>query len=746
MVPLVFALALACYWPALHGAILWDDPAHIPRPEARTWAGLGRIWTDVRFTQQYYPVLFTAFWLEHRLWGDATLGYHLTNVLLHATSCCLLALLLRRLWSRREAPGPSRGIAPPPDAAWLAALLFAVHPIAVESVAWITEQKNTLSLAFYLLAALLYLDFDDTRRGRRLGAASVCFVLALGSKTSTVTLPAALLVVLWWKHGRLGWRRDVLPLLPWFAASAASGLLTSWLERNFIGARGVDFDLSIPQRVMLAGRVVWFYVGKLLWPADLNFFYPRWDASRAVPGWAGFVAAALAVTIACWLVRRRSRGPLALWLLFVGSLFPVLGLFKVFFFVFSYVNDHFVYLASLGLFAGAAAVIGWVLTLGPRWSRISGMVGCALLLAALGLHTRRQSALYTDNETLFRATLAKNPEAWMAHLILGFELGKDPARHAEAVAECRRAVALKPGYADAQFGLAVELAKTRDGTAEAIEHYERALALWPEKLEARVNLGVLLSKEPGRLAEAVTHYEAALRIRPDDPEIHNNLANALARLPGRSPEALAHYQEALRLRPAYPEAHHNLAVELARHPGRAAEARAHFEAALAQKPGFAEAREGLAAAHYLLAEQSAGPGEAIPHLRAALEVKPDFAEAHGTLAAALAATGASPADVLAEDEAALKLKPSLAWVRRNRFLHLAQTPGREADALADGEALLRSDPEFAEGHNVLGVLEAQRGRLGAAEAHWRRALELQPNYGPALLNLRRLEQLKSTEK
>src|SRR6185312_9465318 len=224
-------------------------------------AGLGQIWTRPGATQQYYPVVHSAFWLEHRLWGDATLGYHLLNVLLHVTAACLLAAVLRKL----AVPG-----------AWLAAFLFALHPVAVESAAWISEQKNTLSTVFYLLAALAYLRFDARRTAGAYALGLLCFLLALFTKSVTATLPAALLLVLWWKRGRLEGRRDVRPLLPWLAAGLAAGAFTAWVERHFVGAQGPAYVLDLPQRCALSGRIIWFYLGKLAWPARLTFIYPHW--------------------------------------------------------------------------------------------------------------------------------------------------------------------------------------------------------------------------------------------------------------------------------------------------------------------------------------------------------------------------------------------------------------------------------------------------------------------------------------
>jgi len=239
--------------------MVWDDDAHITEAQLRSLAGLGRIWWDLGATQQYYPVLHSAFWIEHRLWGDAMVGYHLTNVFLHGLAAGLVVVVMRRL----VLPG-----------AWLGGFLFALHPVAVESVAWISEQKNTLSAVFYLCAGLAYLRFDRTRRPAPYWFALACYGLALLTKTVTATLPAALLVILWWQRGRLSWRRDVCPLLPWLALAVTAGAFTAWVEWTFIGAHGAAFTLSLGQRILIAGRAFWFYLGKLLWPANLSFIYP----------------------------------------------------------------------------------------------------------------------------------------------------------------------------------------------------------------------------------------------------------------------------------------------------------------------------------------------------------------------------------------------------------------------------------------------------------------------------------------
>jgi hypothetical protein len=310
------------YLPAMGGQVLWDDDAHIPKPELQSLNGLYRIWFDVRSTQQYYPLLFTWFWLQHQLWGDQMVGYHVINLALHIGAACLVYLILRKL----RIPG-----------ALLATAIFALHPVHVESVAWVTEQKNTLSAVFYLAAMLAYLNFDETRERSSYFLAIVLFVAALLSKTVTVTLPPALLVILWWKRGSLQWKRDVVPLLPFFALSLVDGLLTVWVERKVIGAEGPDFDLTIAQRFLLAGRASWFYLEKLLWPLDLMFVYPRWQLDPAQWWQWLYPLTAIAVLVALWVMRRTSRAPFAAALFFLGTLIPVLGFLNVFFFGYSFV-------------------------------------------------------------------------------------------------------------------------------------------------------------------------------------------------------------------------------------------------------------------------------------------------------------------------------------------------------------------------------------------------------------------------
>jgi tetratricopeptide (TPR) repeat protein len=663
---LVFGLVLACYWPALRGGLVWDDLAHVTRPDLRSLAGLGRIWSDVHSTQQYYPVLHTAFWIEHRLWGDATLGYHLVNVLLHATACCLLAIVLRRLW-RSDTTAPRV----PDSGAWLAALLFAVHPVCVESVAWISEQKNTLSLVFYLLAALAYLDFAEGRSWRSYGLSLAFFILALATKTVTATLPAALLVVLWWRNGRLRWRRDIVPLIPWFVAAVAAGLCTVWIERKLVGAEGAAFDLSAGQRVLLAGRVIWFYLGTLAWPADLTFIYPHWDVPAAGAGWSGYLGGALAATAGLWLIRQRSRGPLAGWLYFVGSLVPVLGFFNVYPFQFSYVADHFQYLASLGIIAIVAAGIAMVVARASPPARAGGWMSGALLIAGLAFLSNLQSRTYRDSEALYRTTLERNPACWMAQINLAAELVKSPAGVPEALIHYEEALRIRPDNAEAHNNLANELVKLPGRTPEALGHFERALQLNPTFVEAHVNLANALAKLPGRMPAALAHYGQALRIDPGNAETHYCLANTLATIPGRTTEALAEYEQTLRTRPDYAEAHDNLAGLLAKLQGRLPEALAHYAKSLRLNPGLAKTHYNLAVALETLPGREA---EVLAHYQEALRLNPDYAEAHNNLAVLFARAGQLE-QARQHWETALKLKPDYEDARRNlRLLQQLKRP------------------------------------------------------------------------
>jgi protein O-mannosyl-transferase len=660
---LVIAVFLA-YQPAWQGGFIWDDDAHLTSPELRSWHGLYRIWFDLGATQQYYPLLHSAFWLEHKLWGDSPLGYHLVNILLHTVAALMVAAILRRL----KVPG-----------AYLAAAIFALHPVQVESVAWITELKNTLSAVFYLAAAMLYLGFDQERKKSFYAGALLLFVLGLLSKTVTATFPAALWVIFWWQRGRLSWRRDVLPLVPLFVLGAAAGLFTAWVERKLIGAEGAAFDLTIVDRFLISGRVIWFYLGKLFWPVDLIFIYPRWDINQYVWWQYLFPVAALLLAAVMWNLRRRWRGPLAGLLFFVGTMFPVLGFFNVFPFIYSFVADHFQYLASLGVITLVSAGIVLLFKRWWLWDRIVGYALCLALLSTLAILTWQQSRMYTDVVLLYQTTIEKNPNCWLAYNNLGKTLtqaGKpieaieyfrqallikahmtealnnmgnalgDLGRLQEAINNYQQALRIKPNDPEVHNNIGSVLG--RSGRPEAaIEQYRLALQLNPDFPEAHNNLGAALMQK-GMIEEAIEHYQKALQINSNYPQVHNNLGNALSKV-GKPQEAIDQYQQALALKPDYPEAHFNLGLALVGER-RIPEAIAHYRQALRFKPNFAEAYNKLGAVLVLADRQP----EAIENFQKAITLKTDFVEAYANLATSYANTN-RPNEAIAAGQKAIEL-------------------------------------------------------------------------------------------
>ena len=646
---------LAAYIPALNGGLLWDDDRHLTSAGLQSLHGLWRIWFDFGATQQYYPLLHSAFWVEHRLWGDAMPGYHLTNVVLHALSAYLVVRIVKYL----GIPG-----------AWLAGFLFALEPVCVEAVAWVSEQKSTLSAVFYLASALCYLHFDRSRRRSQYFLALALFVLALASKTVTATLPAALLVVLWWQRGRLEWKRDVAPLLPWFALSGAAGGVTAYVERTFVGARGPEFTLTLGQRCLVASRAIWFYLGKLIWPANLTFIYPRWTVDPAA--WRQYLFPAALLALLAFLCRlaltQRRRGPLAGFLFFAGTLFPALGFFNVYPFLYSYVADHFQYLASLGVIVPAAAGLTAVARRTPT-SASQRMWAAGALLVVPAVLTWRQSGIYEDAQTLYRATLERNPECWLAHNNLGGELLEEPGGLTEAISHFEAALRLQPNYPQTYNNLGLALSRIPERRPEAIHYFEAAVRIQPNYEQAQNNLGLALSNLPGRLPEAIAHFEAALRTDPDYAQAHNNLGSAWSNTPGRLQDAIAEYEAAVHIQPDFAEAHYNLANALSDSPGRLA--------------------------------------EAISQYQETLRLQPDNPQAHNNLGIALSAMPGQMANAIAEYEAALRIRPDFADAHYNLGLALSKTSGRLPDAISECELALRIDPDFMPARRMLERLRAR---------------------------------------
>ena len=564
-------VTMLAYQPAWHGGLLWDDDANRTTLELRSLDGLKRIWFVPRTTQQYYPLLYSSYWFQQRLFGDSTTGYHLVNLLLHIGCAVLVLKILRRL----RVPG-----------AELATIIFALHPVNVETVAWIAERKNTLSGIFGLAATLLYLKFDDSRSRRTYACGLVLFFLGLLSKTAIVTLPFTWLVIFWWKRGTISWRRDVVPSIPFFLLSAGAGLMTRWVESGNMDYKANTLAFAPLDRCLIAARAFWFQLGKVLWPSNLMFVYPRWDINAGVWWQYLFPLAVLGLLVVLWSLRRWSRAPLAGVLIYICLLLPTLGFLNQYFFIYSFVSDHWQYLACLGIITPCAAGIVLLVQRFKYW-QVWLEPGTTLLLGgALFLLTWQQSRMYTDNETLYRTTIARNPACWMAYTNLTqmvYEAGRIP----EAMELFSQALRIKPAVAHYSLGNAL----IRTGRVlEAIDEYKQALQIDPGYAEAHTNLGDALFLT-GRTSEAIDQYEQALRISPNYAHAHINLANALVKT-GRASEAIDHFNQALRMTPNFGAAHNNLGAVLGQ-MGRISEAIEEVKTALRINPSDSEAWNNL---------------------------------------------------------------------------------------------------------------------------------------------------------
>jgi tetratricopeptide (TPR) repeat protein len=685
---LLCGLCLIVYFPVLYGSELWDDGFHLTAPGLRSLSGLGHIWFQLGATQQYYPILHSFFWLENSVWGQSVLGYHLANICLHVINAYLFFILLRHL----EIKG-----------AWLASFLFALHPLGVESVAWISEQKNTLSLMFYLSSALVYFNWLVSKNKNTYIIALVLFILALLSKSVTATLPCAILVILIWKKGSLNFKEDILPLTPWFILALVSGLFTVWVERYVIGANGLNYTLSVVSRIILSGKIILFYVAKFLWPKHLSFIYSRWvidvtDASQ-------YLALALCIVTLISLVfwRRRYAGSLCVALLFIGTLFPVLGFFNIYPFAYSYVADHFTYHACLALFAGIAAL--WS-TYNLKCSQSHSLVKRRLpiimamgVLTALGSKAYTQAKNYTDSETLYRATLQTTPDCFLAHNNLGVMLSE------------------------------------RGESREALKHFYAAMDANPNYPQSYKNYADELSKNPGHDEEVLALYTHAIALNPSYTEAHESLANQLSQMPGRAEDAEKEFQKTLLLRSSYAKAHNDYAIFLGNMPQRHEESIRQYIESLKIEPLNATTHENLA---YEYSKETKTLRESIGEYTIALSLNPSSATAHNNLANLLAPNSSQAALAISHYESALKLNPSYAEAHNNLGNILVKDPYRLADAILHYKAATRINPSYAEAHFNLAVAYANLGQLQDAVLEFQLAIKAKPDFQEAKDDLSRL--------
>jgi tetratricopeptide (TPR) repeat protein len=712
----LMAATMIAYLPMWHAGFIWDDDVLLTaNPLIKSPHGWYQFWFTTK-TPDYFPVMSSAFWLEWRLWGMNPTGYHIVNLLLHA----LNAILLWQLLARLKIPG-----------AGLAATIFALHPVNAATVAWIAELKNTLSLCFFVLALLAFLQFDDTRRWRWYALSFGAFLFALLSKIEVAPLPFVLLGIVWWRRGRVEWK-DLRHSLPFFAAAFGLGLVSIWYQTHVAIGHDVVRTDNFWARLAGAGWAVWFYLGKTLWPVNLIPIYPRWqiDPTQLVSYVPGLLLAAGFLVL--WPYRR-SWGKA--WLFGLGyavlMFLPVLGFVNIYFFRFSLVANHWQYFSIIGPVALAAAGITRAtgfLGEGSSWVK---PVFCGTLVLTLGALTWRQSRMYANDERLWRTTIEQNPGCWAAHNNLGTVL-IEKMQLTEAVAQLQQALAINPDYSEAADNLGKAFLQA-GRTDEAVAQFQRALALQPGNAIAHYNLGNALLQK-GQTGDAILHYQTAVTLQADFAEAHYNLGNALLQS-GQSDDAILHYQTAIGIKPDYFDAHNNLGTAFFE-KGKVAEAIAQYQAAIKIQPGNAETHNNLAYALLQNGEVEASMAQS----KEALKIQPDYAIARKNLGAALYQIGQVD-EAIIQFQRALTIQPNLveaqsdlahiAWV-------LATSPDPSVRNGTKAVELAGQTDRLSGGRNpamaaTLAAAYAEAGRFAEAITTARRALQLATGQNNATL-------------
>jgi tetratricopeptide (TPR) repeat protein len=659
----------------------------------------------------WHPLTWISHMVDCQVFGLAPRGHHATNLFLHALGSVLAFLSLRSLTGRTEASA-------------LVAVLFALHPLNVESVAWISERKNVLSTVFWFLALGAYGSYARRPSVGRYLLVALCLALGLLAKPMVVTLPCVLLLLDVWPLRRVSlgsaeapsrMRTLVLEKLPLLLLSLLSSVLTV-LAQSSGGAvtslEAIPLSSRVPNAIVSYAEYLW----KMLWPSGLAAFYPHPGASAA---WRVAVSALVLLAASALALRQASRRPFLLvgWLWYLGTLVPVIGLVQV---GSQAMADRYAYVPLVGIFvllAFAADEAGGGTTRGVL------RAAAAAWLLALGLLTARQARFWHDSRSLFEHALAVTRKNYVAETNLGLVYAKE-LHWEEAVAAFRRALAIRPGHAEARGNLGVALAKL-GRVDEAIPHLERALRYDPGSALNHANLGLALR---GRdRARALEHMRRAVELKPDFMEAHLNLGAALLDA-GQAGEGQAAFEAALRIDPGSAAAHFRLGAILLEH-GRPEEAAPHLEEALRIDPGLAGARNSLGVARL----RAGRPDLAIPLFREVLEKSPRDADALANLGTALVRTGH-----LAEGEpplrAALEEKPDHAAAHVSLGAILARR-GDPGAALPHFVAAVKADPNQAEAQSNLGAALLQLGKTDDALGHLRKAVELNPRQPDAQANL-----------
>ena len=738
---LLTLLVVVSYYPALMAGFIWDDVIFTDAKPVREWSGIWDIWFSPRsLTQEghYWPVVYTSFWLEHKLWGFEPAGYHAVNILLQGIN----TLLVWRLMLRLAVPG-----------AWLIAAVFAVHPLHVESVAWVIERKDLLSGLLYISAALVWLRFMEAPRGRHYFATMGLFVASLLSKTVTVTFPAALLVLYWWKRGRVTAKEGAL-LLPFFAV----GFAITLGDLNYYTSREVlTLDFSLAERMQIASHALWFYMGKILWPVGLAVVYPFWDIGvDNLVEW-GHVIAAFALAAGLWFARERvGRGPLAGALFFLVTLSPVLGFVNYGYMQFSFVADRFQYLAGIGVMAVLISAAVHSAGRLPETAR-KGLLGVALLgVTVMASLSWKQSHIYHDEIVFFSHIIDHNPEARDAYHNLGKAL-QDVGRMEEALAAAQVAARQRPDFAGAHSNLGLAL-KHHGRLDEAEEVLRRGREADPRDKNVLQNLGEVI-RQKGRHEESLKWYDAVLKLDRKYTRAYAGKGDALFYLK-RYDEAVANLKKALSLEPNMPQAAliHTLIGEALEKLGRFDGAKQHYEYALQINPALDRAHSSLLgmlfdqrrdaeAERHLQIVRSMSRGnpvglqnmaeffrkrkqyeEALEWYDETLRVDPDFTQAYAGKGDALFRLERYE-EAIESLGRAVALEPDMSTVPALRILmgEAAQALGRLEEAEEQYEIILEGDPNHASAIDRLAMVRYEQGRHEDAIELYRRHLAFNPD-------------------
>jgi tetratricopeptide (TPR) repeat protein len=616
----IAAAVLWIYWPALHGDWLSDDALLVTdNTLVHDPSGLWKIWFEPGRLVDFQPFTVSVVWLQWQLLGNHTMGYHLTNVFLHMFS----ALLAWRLLSKFHL-----------SLAWLGGLIFAVHPVQVESVAWIAELKNTLSLPPFLLAMCAWIDYEEHGKSKDYWLALGLFLAAMLCKPTMVMFPVVILLYGWWKRGRIGWH-EAKASAPFFVISLALGLVTLWFLHHYtMGDDAVPMG-GLFSRLACAGLSLTFYFSKCFLPVELMPIYPQWVVNP--PSFLQFVPWPVLGGVIYWFwTKRQDWGRHVLLGLgfFLINLAPFIGVNAASYMDFTWVMDHVLYIPIIGLIGLIVAALGQIDIQSSSSFRTFTIGLVIVALGFLAFESHNYAKMFINEKTLWTYTFQHNPEAYPAYNNLGLDLFQK-GRISEAIAEYEHVLQLKPDYAEAHNNLGYALQQTRK-LPEAMEQYGQALQFKPDFAEAHNNLGLAL-QQTGRASEAMEQFEQALQLRPDYVQAHNNLGNVLF-LSGRLPEATKQFEQAVQLDPDNAEVHCNLGFAL-QQTGQLTNAIEQYQQALRINPDYAEAHNNLGIALYQTGQASA----AMEQFEQALRIRPDYTDAQNNLARAQALQNAAPA-------------------------------------------------------------------------------------------------------